>query len=118
MVFTGVDEDILNEEASVEKNTDSKLPIRIFGTKKVYNNYTKMKGCAPEKISAVKRISFGLEYGECFALLGISGAGKTTTFKMITGEILPSEGQMSILGHNVLTAEGLSNARKYIGYCP
>ena len=35
--------------------------------------------------SAVKNISFGLEYGECFALLGISGAGKTTLISMITG---------------------------------
>lgn len=39
-------------------------------------------------------------------------------FKMITGEILPTEGNMSIIGNNVLTPGGLSNARKYIGYCP
>lgn len=51
-------------------------------------------------------------------MLGISGAGKTTMFKMITGEIQPTSGQMSIIGNNVLTANGLANARKYIGYCP
>lgn len=51
-------------------------------------------------------------------MLGVSGAGKTTMFKMITGEIMPSEGQMSIIGNNVLTSSGLMNARKYIGYCP
>lgn len=59
-----------------------------------------------------------MNFGECFALLGISGAGKTTMFKMITGEIQPTEGQMSIVGNNVLTPTGLSEARKYIGYCP
>jgi len=35
---------------------------------------------------ATKHISFALEYGDCFALLGINGAGKTSTFKMLTGE--------------------------------
>jgi ABC-type multidrug transport system ATPase subunit len=66
------------------------MPIRIFGAKKNFTNFTDK--CKLEKIEAVKRISFGLGYGECFALLGISGAGKTTMFKMITGEVLPSEG--------------------------
>merc|ERR1712054_218923 len=98
------------EAASVEQ-----YPIRIYGAKKNFTNWNK---CSREKIEAVKRISFGLQYGECFALLGVSGAGKTTMFKMITGEIQPTEGQMSIIGNNVLTANGLMNARKYIGYCP
>lgn len=87
----------------------------IYGAKKNYSNWVK---CKNEKIEAVKRVSFGLEYGKCFALLGISGAGKSTMFKMITGEILPTEGQMMIKGNDVLTPSGLSEARKYIGYCP
>ena len=89
----------------------------IYGAKKNYTSLELFK-CKQEKIEAVRRISFGLEYGECFALLGISGAGKTTMFKMITGEILPTEGKMIIKGNDVLTPSGLSNARKYIGYCP
>jgi ABC-type multidrug transport system fused ATPase/permease subunit len=90
--FGGIDEDIINEENKVEQNFgNDDLPIKIFGAKKNFSNWVK---CKNEKIEAVKRISFGLEYGECFALLGISGAGKTTMFKMITGEILPTEGQM------------------------
>ena len=42
------------------------------------------------KKAAVKNVSFGLEFGECFALLGVSGAGKTTCFKCLTGEMYPS----------------------------
>lgn len=63
-------------------------------------------------------MSFGLEYGECFALLGVSGAGKTTIFKCLTGEVYPSSGQLTIGGHDVSTAFGFANARKMIGYCP
>jgi ATP-binding cassette subfamily A (ABC1) protein 12 len=53
----------------------------MLNLKKNYGNYL-----------AVNNVSFGLEYGECFALLGVSGAGKTTCFKCLTGEIIPSSG--------------------------
>jgi ABC-type multidrug transport system ATPase subunit len=49
-------------------------------------------------VQAVRDVSFGLEYGECFALLGTSGAGKSTCFKCLTGEIYPSSGQLTIFG--------------------
>jgi ABC-type multidrug transport system ATPase subunit len=50
---------------------------------------------------AVERTSFGLDYGECFALLGVNGAGKTTTFKSLTGEITPTSGEISINGMDI-----------------
>ena len=57
------------------------MPVKVNRIRKYYGNS-----------SAVQRVSFGLEYGECFALLGVSGAGKTTTFKCLTGEEIPSAG--------------------------
>ena len=42
--------------------------------------------------------SFYLIYFQCFGLLGINGAGKTTSFKMITGEIRPSGGAAILMG--------------------
>jgi ABC-type multidrug transport system ATPase subunit len=38
---------------------------------------------------AIDDLTFGLSAGECFALLGVTGAGKTTTFKCLTGEEIP-----------------------------
>lgn len=35
---------------------------------------------------AVKGVSFGVKAGEVFALLGVTGAGKSSTFNMILGE--------------------------------
>lgn len=69
-------------------------------------------------VVAVKHVSFGLEYGECFALLGVSGAGKTTLFKCITGEVFPTSGELTISGFDVTTPSGFHQARKRIGYCP
>jgi len=69
--------DVINEEnriAEIEP-TSKDLNVRVRNLRKKYENFM-----------AVNKLSFGLEYGECFALLGISGAGKTTTFKCLTGE--------------------------------
>lgn len=63
-------------------------------------------------VSAIKSISFGLEYGECFALLGVSGAGKTTCFKCLTGEVYPSSGSLSINGFDITSQSGFQQARK------
>ncbi len=58
--------------------------IRVHNFQKEYD-----MGCgAPVK--AVRKASFGLDYGECFALLGVNGAGKSTTFKSLTKEITPT----------------------------
>jgi ABC-type multidrug transport system ATPase subunit len=84
--------------------------IRVFNFSKVY---TKMLG---NPFMAVERISFGLDYGECFALLGVNGAGKSTTFKSLTRDIVPTCGELSIAGYSVTNE--FSEARKLIGYCP
>ena len=36
---------------------------------------------------------------QCFGLLGVNGAGKTSTFKMLTGDISVSSGEASVDGH-------------------
>lgn len=69
-------------------------------------------------VHSVKSISFGLEFGECFALLGVSGAGKTTLFKCMTGEVIPTSGELTINGYDISTPSGYQKARKQIGYCP
>ena len=65
---------------------------------------------------AVNKISFGLDYGECFALLGVNGAGKSTTFKALTRDVLLTAGEITINGFNVKTQ--FQNVRKLVGYCP
>jgi len=44
--------------------------------------------------TAVDRLSFEVERGEIFGLLGANGAGKTTTMRMILGLIYPDEGKI------------------------
>lgn len=51
---------------------------------------------------AVDDLSFTLESGRLLALLGPNGAGKTTTIKMIAGLVLPSSGEVRVLGQDVV----------------
>lgn len=49
--------------------------------------------------SAVKDLSFQIPRGAITGLIGLNGAGKTTTLKMLSGLILPTKGQLDVLGH-------------------
>jgi ABC-2 type transport system ATP-binding protein len=51
-------------------------------------------------VTAVDHISFVVPEGVIFGFLGPNGAGKTMTIKMLTTVLTPSEGQLSIAGHD------------------
>ncbi|XP_030890349.1 ATP-binding cassette sub-family A member 17-like [Leptonychotes weddellii] len=50
---------------------------------------------------AVNKISFTVQAGECFGLLGINGAGKTSIFKMLTGEEPITSGDAFVRGLSI-----------------
>ncbi|MEQ1858386.1 MAG: ATP-binding cassette domain-containing protein [Chthoniobacteraceae bacterium] len=65
---------------------------------------------------AVNGVSFTVEKGEVLGFLGPNGAGKSTTMRMITGFIPPTEGEVTIGGHNIVDAP--IAAKRLIGYLP
>lgn len=52
-----------------------------------------------EIVEAVRNVSFRIEEGEMVAFLGPNGAGKTTTLKLLSGLVVPTSGQATVLGH-------------------
>jgi ABC-2 type transport system ATP-binding protein len=50
-------------------------------------------------VKAVEKVSFQIDEGEMVAFLGPNGAGKTTTLKLLSGLIVPSGGEATVLGH-------------------
>jgi len=65
---------------------------------------------------AVDGVSFNVEKGEVLGFLGPNGAGKSTTMRMITGFIPPTEGRITVGGHDVV--EDPIPAKRLIGYLP
>jgi ABC-2 type transport system ATP-binding protein len=65
---------------------------------------------------ALKRVNLDIRRGEIFALLGPNGAGKTTLINIICGIVTPSEGTITVDGHDILT--DYRAARSMIGLVP
>ncbi|XP_064461064.1 phospholipid-transporting ATPase ABCA3-like [Ornithodoros turicata] len=84
----------------------------VHGLYKSYMPSMKEHGAA---MLAVRGLSFTVKPGECFGLLGESGAGKSTTFRMLAGALRPSSGDAYSGG--VVMSEDLSKWRARIGYC-
>ncbi len=63
-----------------------------------------------KEILAVDRISFSIEPGELVGYIGVNGAGKSTTIKMLTGILIPSGGAVHVLGRDPYR-QRVANAR-------
>lgn len=77
--------------------------IEVENLCKVYkinkNNKLFGKRSYIEKV-AVRNVSFSISQGEMLAYLGVNGAGKSTTIKMLTGILVPSSGRVTVFNKN------------------
>jgi ribosome-dependent ATPase len=87
-------------------------PRRIFDTAPVI--VARDLTCRFGDFTAVDRVSFTIERGEIFGFLGSNGCGKTTTMKMLTGLLPPSEGQALLFGEALKAGDMSSRYR--VGY--
>lgn len=65
---------------------------------------------------AVKEVSFEVEKGELFGLIGPDGAGKTSIFRMLTTLLLPDSGSASVNGYDIV--KDYKIIRNKVGYMP
>jgi ABC-2 type transport system ATP-binding protein len=80
----------------------------------VAHDLTKVYG--KEKVIAVNRVSFSVEEGELFGLIGPDGAGKTSIFRMLTTLLLPDGGSGTVAGFDIV--KDYKNIRSAVGYMP
>ena len=77
--------------------------IKIVNLKKSYGS-----------IMAVDGVSYEVNRGEMFGLVGPDGAGKTSTMRMLVGLLNPDSGNAEVLGYDLLTQKNL--IKDGIGY--
>lgn len=64
--------------------------------------------------TAVDHITFEVGKGEIFGFLGANGAGKTTAMRMLTGLLIPTQGEATVAGFDVYTEA--EQIKRQIGY--
>jgi len=82
----------------------------------IVKNLVKTYGTKKEQILAVDNVSFEVEEGEIFGLIGADGAGKTSIFRILTTLLLADSGQASVDGSDVL--KDYKAIRQKVGYMP
>ena len=83
------------------------MDVQLNNIVKTYNN---------GQVKAVNDVSFAVEEGELFGLIGPDGAGKTSIFRMLTTLLLPDSGTASVNGLDII--KNYKEIRKRVGYMP
>uniref|UniRef100_A0ABK0LU37 ATP-binding cassette, subfamily A (ABC1), member 8a n=1 Tax=Rattus norvegicus TaxID=10116 RepID=A0ABK0LU37_RAT len=113
----GEDEDVSLERVRTANALTSadfqEKPVIIASClRKEYKGKKKCFVLKGKKKIATRNISLCVRKGEVVGLLGHNGAGKSTSIKMITGEIKPSAGQVQLKGNST------GDTPEFLGYCP
>ncbi|XP_012735452.2 phospholipid-transporting ATPase ABCA1 isoform X1 [Fundulus heteroclitus] len=101
------DEDVARERERVKSGKAQSDILTMIDLSKVYK---------AGKKPAVDRLCLGIPRSECFGLLGVNGAGKTSTFRMLTGDTPITHGEAFLSQHSVLTE--MERVHQLMGYCP
>jgi ABC-2 type transport system ATP-binding protein len=96
----------MNEDMSNE--TQSNVAVQVENLTKTYGKH--------KEILAVDSVSFLVNRGELFGIIGPDGAGKTSLFRMLTTLLLPDNGQASVDGLDIVT--DYKKIRSNVGYMP
>ncbi|CAE7582365.1 ABCA1, partial [Symbiodinium microadriaticum] len=98
--------DYTSTTSRLRKYPAASVPVLVKDIKKRY----------PSGNYAVKGVSLAIPHGECFGLLGVNGAGKSSLLNMLSGEFGPTSGDAFLAGHSVVT--DMAKCRYHIGFCP
>ncbi|XP_062985205.1 phospholipid-transporting ATPase ABCA1 [Elgaria multicarinata webbii] len=104
---TEEDEDVNRERQRILGGGGQSDILEIKELTKIYRRKRK---------PAVDRICVGIPPGECFGLLGVNGAGKSSTFKMLTGDTDVTGGDAFLNGKSILS--NIQEVHQNMGYCP
>src|SRR5262245_22450719 len=90
-------------ESAMTAATDARAPIVATGLKRRFGAVVALDG-----------LSFQVQQGEMFGLIGPDGAGKTTALRLVCGLLKPDSGTVQVLGADPFKATGIAAAG--IGY--
>src|SRR5262245_9099265 len=95
-------EDMTTERAGVRR--DGPPAVEVVGLRKEFIRKEKAGRLRPKRrrrVPAIKHLSFTVERGECVAILGQNGSGKSTMIRLLSTLLLHDGGTARIFGHDV-----------------
>ncbi|KAM4824071.1 LOW QUALITY PROTEIN: ATP-binding cassette sub-family A member 6-like [Urocitellus parryii] len=95
----------------IASEIQGKEAIRIRNVKKEYKSKS-------GKVKALKGVLFDIYEGQITAILGHSGAGKSSLLNILNGLSVPTEGSVTIYNKNLSEMQDLEEIRKITGVCP
>ncbi|XP_062869316.1 phospholipid-transporting ATPase ABCA1 [Trichomycterus rosablanca] len=101
------DEDVAKERERVKNGKTDRDILTVKDLSKVYK---------AGRMPAVNQLCLSIPRGECFGLLGVNGAGKTSTFRMLTGDTSITYGDAFLSNYSVLNE--MDRVHQLMGYCP
>ena len=102
-------------EEMIKQKRKKDFILRVSNLSKKFKSFELFK--CKKKSFGINKLSFKVENGECFGLIGQNGAGKTTTFKCLCKEVKPDNGNVKINKIDIFNYS-LRSKSPTIGYCP
>ena len=109
----------------IHVKNDGLLKIGMYGEVKfklknmpsvLVENIVKTYGSKKAVVDALKGVSFSVDKGEIFGIIGPDGAGKTSLFRILTTLLLADSGKASVDGFDVV--KDYKQIRNRVGYMP
>jgi len=103
---------VTSRSACMQKSNSNDIMYSIEAEHIVKTYPTEDKGIK----TALKDVSFTVDQGELFGIIGPDGAGKTTLFRILTTLLLPDKGSARVTGLDVIS--DYRSIREQVGYMP
>ncbi|KAJ8717481.1 hypothetical protein PYW08_005880 [Mythimna loreyi] len=110
------DEMVRAEKRYVSRNISlpaNQIPDAMLAND-LHKNYPPLSGS--KQVTALQGVSFSIQKGECFGLLGVNGAGKSTCFRLLTAEEPCTRGNIFCNGYHLHPFN--SKYLRSLAYCP
>jgi len=99
---------LYSERAAAARSVSTMPPDRLIEVNHLHRSFGPLR--------AVQDVSFSVARGELVGLLGVNGAGKSTTMDLLCGVLSPDSGEIAICGIDLRRRPRL--AKRHLGYLP
>lgn len=85
---------------------DPALAVSVEGLAKRFVHRSLLRRSEPQVVTALENVTFSVERGEIFGILGANGSGKSTLVRVLSTLLIPDQGTARVFGYDVVREAG------------